>query len=184
MTDGTEMQSSHGYLSGFLRKIAQARPDRDHILFVCIGTDRSTGDSFGPIMGTLLKKAGWKHVIGCLEEPCDAYAVEAALAAALELQESGNLIVIAIDACLGPSVGEFIVSKGSLQPGAATGRRLPPIGDYSIAAVVNQNGPKAYIKLQTTSLNHVYLMAKKLLRHIQEAWSISSCGIARTEERG
>lgn len=162
----------HENIDTFLADIAQAHPNRDHIKFICIGSDRSTGDSFGPIIGTMLKEQGWKHVIGTLEKPCDAYAVEAAARSAQEYAADDDAIVIAIDACLGQprSVGCFIVARGPLQPGEAVGKRLPPIGDYSIAGVVNSSGPKAYAMLQTTSLHHVVLMAKHVAQAIQEAW--------------
>lgn len=164
-------------LTEFLAVIARMEPDREHILFICIGTDRSTGDAFGPLLGSLLKEQGWKHVIGTLEEPCDAYAVEAAVREASALQDSSRLTIIAVDACLGKpqSVGGFIAREGSLQPGAATGgRRLPAVGDYSIAGVVNQNGVKAYGMLQTTSLHLVMSMAKQAAAAVREAWLVEA----------
>lgn len=164
-------------LTEFLAVIARMQPDRERILFICIGTDRSTGDAFGPLLGSLLKEQGWKHVIGTLEEPCDAHAVEAAVREASALQGSSRLTIIAVDACLGKpqSVGGFIAREGSLQPGAATGgRRLPAVGDYSIAGVVNQNGVKAYGMLQTTSLHLVMSMAKQAAAAIRGAWLVEA----------
>lgn len=152
----------------FLKSIASAHQDRGQIVFMCIGTDRSTGDSFGPLVGTMLQERGWSGVIGTLEKPCDAHAVE------LEISNvRDTAIVIAIDACLGKpkSVGQFLAAQGPLQPGKAIGRRLPAVGHYSIAGVVNANGPKAYWMLQTTSLYHVMRMAKELVDAIDEAWS-------------
>jgi putative sporulation protein YyaC len=158
-------------LEQFLKSVAESHADRSKIVFVCIGSDRSTGDSFGPLVGTMLKELGWPNVIGSLEKPCDAHAVEQA---ALQLRE--DQVVIAIDACLGKpkSVGSFVLAEGALEPGKAIGRRLPPIGHYSIAGVVNMNGPKAYWKLQTTSLFLVLQMAKEAASAIHTAWSGSS----------
>ncbi|RCW44312.1 putative sporulation protein YyaC [Paenibacillus prosopidis] len=138
---------------------------------MCIGSDRSTGDSFGPLVGTMLQERGWPHVIGTLQKPCDAHAVEHAAAAVSE-----DSIVIAIDACLGKmkSIGRYIVTAGPLQPGKAIGRRLPAIGHYSIAGVVNANGPKAYWMLQTTSLYLVMQMAKEVAGAIDAAWATSA----------
>lgn len=62
------------------------------------------------------------------------------------------------------------MSEGPLQPGKAIGRRLPAIGDYSIAGVVNANGPKAYWMLQTTSLYQVMRMANEVVNAIEAAW--------------
>jgi putative sporulation protein YyaC len=115
----------------------------------------------------MLQERGWPNVIGTLEKPCDAHAVEQAAG-----EVSEDAIVIAIDACLGKmkSVGRYIVTDGPLQPGKAIGRRLPAIGQYSIAGVVNTNGPKAYWMLQTTSLYLVMQMAKEVAAAIDAAW--------------
>lgn len=155
-------------LEQFLKSVAIMHSNRSRIVFICIGSDRSTGDSFGPLVGTMLQERGWPNVIGTLEMPCDAHAVEHAVQAI-----NGDSIVIAIDACLGKptSVGRFIVTEGPLQPGKAIGRRLPAIGRYSIAGVVNANGPKAYWMLQTTSLYLVMQMAKEAANAIDSAWS-------------
>ncbi|REK71667.1 spore protease YyaC [Paenibacillus paeoniae] len=159
-------------LASFLAMIASREPNPDCIMFICIGSDRSTGDAFGPLLGTMLKEQGWKHVIGTLEEPCDAHTVEAAASKAALMQDRDRMTVIAVDACLGKpqSVGGFIVKEGSLQPGVATGRRLPAVGDYSIAGVVNLYGVKAYGMLQTTSLHLVMGMVKAVAAAVQAAW--------------
>ncbi|URN96633.1 MAG: spore protease YyaC [Candidatus Pristimantibacillus lignocellulolyticus] len=152
-----------------LQPIAKKGLQKDDIVFVCIGTDRSTGDAFGPIMGTVLQQLSFPYVIGTLAEPCDAYKVEQALQ-----QLPSHKLVIAIDACLGneKSVGTFIIKEGSIQPGAATGRRLPPVGHYSIAAVINENGPKAYWKIQNTSLFTVLGMVATLRQAVIETWAL------------
>ncbi|OBZ08682.1 spore protease YyaC [Bacillus sp. FJAT-26390] len=152
----------------FFDAIAERHSHPGSIVFICIGSDRSTGDSFGPLVGTMLQEGGWPNVIGTLEKPCDAHAVEQAAQAIHK-----DAIVIAIDACLGKpgSVGRFIASEGPIEPGKAIGRRLPAIGHYSVAGVVNANGPKAYWMLQTTSLYHVLQMAKEIVSAIDLAWS-------------
>ena len=50
--------------------IAQNRP----IIFVCIGTDRSTGDSLGPLVGYKLKYLSKNniYIYGTLENPIHA----------------------------------------------------------------------------------------------------------------
>jgi putative sporulation protein YyaC len=128
-------------------------------VFLCIGTDRSTGDSLGPLVGTLLTEAGMNSVIGTLEHPCDSSNYEEKLA----LLPKGQT-VIAIDACLGQpsSVGSFQVAVGPVKPGQSVGKGLAEIGDYSIAAIVNIDGPRQYAVLQTTPLHRVWEMAKQL----------------------
>ena len=156
------------HLKQFLYNIYKQCPNKDDIAFICIGTDQSTGDSFGPLTGTMLKALGFSHVYGTLQSPCDAYSIEKLT---LEIKDL-NKVIIAIDACLGleKSVGKFIYADEPLQPGSATGRRLPAVGDYSIAGVININGPKAYWKIQNTSLLHVLSMVNTLQLAIKDIW--------------
>ncbi|MFC0213725.1 spore protease YyaC [Paenibacillus chartarius] len=128
--------------------------------FVCIGTDRSTGDALGPLVGTMLQEAGYPHVIGTLEQPCDA----SNLAARIPAEIPPEATVIAIDAGLGQpaSVGLFQVSNQPLCPGKSVGKSLPVVGDYAVAAFVNADGPRQIQVLQSTSLYRVMTMAKQL----------------------
>lgn len=169
--NGAHYAANQAELTAFLINRLGASPNPDRLLFLCIGSDRSTGDSFGPWVGTLLKESGWPHVIGTLEEPCDAHKVEEAVRRAVSVEKEWT--VVAVDACLGKpqSVGGFIAAAGPLQPGAATGRNLPAVGNLSIAGVVNMYGPKAYGMLQTTSLYLVMNMAKQAAAAINKAWS-------------
>ncbi|MHA6480604.1 spore protease YyaC [Paenibacillus sp. strain BS8-2] len=168
-------ETSTERLRGFVSSIASKQPDKQRIVFVCIGTDRSTGDALGPLVGTMLKEHGWPRVIGTLAEPCDAHKVEG-VAANIPVPAADGTIIIAIDACLGKpqSIGGYVLSSGPIRPGAATGGGLPPIGDFGIAGVVNRHGPKAYFLLQTTSLHLVMEMAKQIVSEINEAWYIHS----------
>ncbi|SFA70684.1 putative sporulation protein YyaC [Cohnella sp. OV330] len=145
-------------LERFFRS-AFGRHRGEPIVFLCIGTDRSTGDCLGPLVGTMLEERGVGGVIGTLREPCDADR--------LGREASGlpaDAVVIAIDACLGrpENVGKFLLAEGPLQPARSVGAAFPPVGDYSIAAVVGEFGPKPYMTLQTTSLYAVMEMAKRI----------------------
>lgn len=154
-------------LGQFLHKIALSTEMKsDKLAFVCIGTDRSTGDSLGPLVGSKLAELGYPHVIGTLAAPCDASNL------AMRLQEiPPDVVVIAIDACLGQklSVGLYQLSNQPLAPGKSVGKVLPPIGDYTIAAIVNVDGPRQYNVLQTTSLYHVLRMADEVTSAITYA---------------
>ncbi|MFF2093790.1 spore protease YyaC [Paenibacillus sp. NPDC058174] len=155
-------------LNMFLSSIAEKHPARDEVLFLCIGTDRSTGDSFGPLLGTMLREQGWPNVVGTLEQPCDAHRVEQAVQAAA----AEHTVVIAVDACLGKaqSVGGYLTAEGPLKPGQATGANLPEAGHYSIAGIVNGMSHKPYMTLQTTPLYRVLQMASVLAEAIDTAW--------------
>lgn len=131
------------------------------IVFVCIGSDRSTGDSLGPIIGHKLRemKYGNVHVYGNLENPVHAK----------NLCETTNLIlekyempfIIAIDACLGriEHVGHITVGKGALKPGSAVNKDLQPIGNMHITGIVNFSGFMDFLTLQNTRLCTVMKIA-------------------------
>jgi len=138
----------------------------DEITFVCIGTDRSTGDALGPLTGSLLEEYGVNHVIGTLASPCDADTLEKRLA----LVPSHHAI-IAIDACLGPkqATGTYYLAEHPLIPAKSVGGKLPPVGHYSVAAVVNANGPRPYSILQMSSLHFVMGMSRTIAEAVVEA---------------
>lgn len=152
----------------FFEHISASYPKRDQIVFLCIGSDRSTGDALGPLVGSMLKEKGFPHVIGTLEQPCDADKVSGVMAS----YECKGTTVIAIDACLGrmESVGLYLVRNGPLQPGEAVGQKLPRVGDYSVAAVVGAQGHKPYWIIQTTSLHYVLTMARAVVRAAASVW--------------
>ncbi|MCU6339687.1 DUF1256 domain-containing protein, partial [Enterobacter quasiroggenkampii] len=48
-------------LQDWLRQVAVKHQGQD-VMFVCIGTDRSTGDALGPLVGTRLAQCGLQVV--------------------------------------------------------------------------------------------------------------------------
>lgn len=135
--------------------------DRE-IVWVCVGTDRSTGDSLGPFVGTMLTEAGVPNVYGTLDHPVHAFN----LAETLERIEEAHpgACVVGIDACLGKakSVGSMKLRDGALKPGTGVDKVLPSVGDYNIIGVVNVGGFMEYLVLQNTSLSLVIQMAKSI----------------------
>ncbi len=146
-------------LLGLLPKIA----NKD-IVIVCIGTDRSTGDSLGPLIGSKLleKKLTSFHVYGSLEDPVHAVNLEEKTAKIFE--KHVNPFIIAIDACLGKStsVGVISIADGPVKPGAAVNKKLSPVGDIHITGIVNVGGFMEYMVLQNTRLHFVINMAEKI----------------------
>ncbi len=130
------------------------------IVYLCIGTDRATGDCLGPLVGTRLKAlAASANVYGTLEQPVHATNLDESLSKiALEYN---NPLLIAIDACLGNAdrIGYINVGRGSLKPGTALRKVLPEVGDFYISAVVNVGGFLEHMVLQNTRLHTVYRMA-------------------------
>jgi putative sporulation protein YyaC len=155
-------------LGSFFGRLAAAHPGREALAMLCIGTDRSTGDAYGPLLGTALADQGWPCVIGTMEAPCDANRLREATA-----YIPADVVVIAFDACLGKEddIGQFSVAEGPLTPAAATGGLHGPVGHYSIAAIVGRRSVKPLWELQSASLRQVMAMADVTARVIQEAWA-------------
>lgn len=142
--------------------------DEQPILFCCIGTDRSTGDSLGPLTGSFLSHFYFFpfEVIGTLENPLHAINLSSKLEEINEL--STKPYIVAIDACLGSKnhLGQIIVHEGPLFPGIAVNKKLPPIGDLSIKGIVNIAGFMEMTVLQNTRLHVTYSMSKKIAHAI------------------
>ncbi len=130
------------------------------LIIMCIGTDRSTGDSLGPLVGeSLHKNCRHAKVLGNLEKPVHATNLVQVLD---ELQNTyENSFIIAIDASLGrtENVGTIKIAKGALRPGAGVNKNLPPVGNFHIKGIVNVGGFMEYLVLQNTRLFTVMKMA-------------------------
>ena len=119
----------------------------ENVIFLCIGSNRSVGDSLGPLVGTMLKenKAPF-HVYGTIEEPVHALNIELVLT---EINRNfSSPLIIPIDASLGDArqVGDIYLVEGPLTPGKAIDQALPPLGRHHIRAVVNQLDPLAPVQ--------------------------------------
>jgi putative sporulation protein YyaC len=155
----------------FLLSIRRRGIEAHQLVFLCIGTDRSTGDALGPLVGSMLEEAGYGQVLGTLQYPLDASNLLQRLEE-VQLQQGNR--VLAIDACLGQpsSLASYQVSNQPIEPGKSVGRALPLVGDYSIAAIVNVSSGNQYALLQTTSLYRVMTMAKEIVNAIFAAFPL------------
>lgn len=132
------------------------------IAYVCIGTDRSTGDSLGPLVGYKLKQFNIDNVYGDLEYPVHAKNIQ-------DLHFSDDTLVIAIDACIGriDHVGNILIGTGPLKPGAGVGKNLPAIGDIHIAGIVNLGGTFDISAINSTRLFTTMRMADLIAESIE-----------------
>jgi putative sporulation protein YyaC len=141
------------------------------IVCICIGTDRSTGDSLGPLVGTLLKEKQLSsfHVLGTLDDPVHAVNLQEKLYKVRNTFE--NPFIIGIDACLGrlKSIGCIEIDLGPVKPGAGVQKDLPSVGDAHLTGIVNVSGFMEFFVLQNTRLNLVMKMAKIMSQGILEA---------------
>ncbi len=143
------------------RLASETIENRTPILLVCIGSDRATGDSLGPLVGYKLKRAKIPHIniLGTLEHP--VHAGNLPQISEIIRQDFSHSFVIAIDASLGKKshVGRVTFQRTSIKPGIGVGKDLPDIGDASITGIVNVSNSSSSQKLQSTRLHTVMDMA-------------------------
>lgn len=137
------------------------RQQKREVLFLCIGTDRSTGDSLGPLIGHKLQERNLNHVkiLGTLDRPVHAMNLEDYLRI-LENRYARHLIV-AIDASVGRTdhVGFITLGKGSLKPGLGVSKELRAVGDIFITGIVSSCGNYDPLMLQSIRLSVVMRLA-------------------------
>ena len=135
------------------------------IIFICIGTDRCTGDSLGPIIGYKLNNT-FKDIskynifiYGSLESPIHSKNI-------VDIMNKIKLnfkdpYIIAIDSCLGSitNIGKIFIDNSPILPGLAVNRNLPPVGDLGITGIVNMSGSYEFLILQNTRLFTVMSLA-------------------------
>lgn len=151
-------------LSKEILSVIKDRP----IILLCIGTDRSTGDSLGPLVGDKLNFLIRDHIFiyGNLE--CPIHAKNLCDTVNKIKSTYKNPYIIAVDACLGnvQNVGKIIIENKPVIPGAAMNKKLPPIGDLSITGIVNIAGALEFMVLQNTRLYVVMHLADIISRGI------------------
>ncbi|MBW5448793.1 spore protease YyaC [Cohnella sp. CFH 77786] len=154
-------------LEQFLEPLTHDR----RIVIVCVGTDRSTGDSLGPLVGSSLAREASPHfdLYGTLDDPVHAMNLSETL---LKITRSSrHPYVIAVDACLGQvsSVGCIQLGAGPVRPGAGVNKELPPVGDIHMTGIVNVGGFMEYFVLQNTRLNLVMKMSDVIAQSLRRA---------------
>ncbi|WDV45893.1 spore protease YyaC [Clostridiaceae bacterium M8S5] len=154
------------------------------LIILCIGSDRSTGDSLGPIVGYNLSKYPLSNfiVLGTLQNPVHAKNLKETIC--FIKQQFVNPYVIAIDACLGKfdRIGYISLNEGPLRPGAGVKKALPEIGNVNITGVVNIDGFMEYTILQNTRLHTVVKMADIISASIKNAvWKYSNEHVKKTQ---
>ncbi|SFR11972.1 spore protease YyaC [Desulfoscipio geothermicus] len=127
------------------------------VILLCIGTDRSTGDCLGPLVGTQLEYQNQDlfQIYGTLDQPVHAGNLQEYLD--MINKQYSDPFIIAVDACLGSleNVGCINIGDGSLQPGAGVNKSLPSVGQIYITGIVNVGGFMEYLVLQNTRLSLV-----------------------------
>lgn len=151
------------------------------VVFLCIGSDRATGDCLGPLVGhQLITSLSLSHctkktaVYGSLRHTVHAGNLSDTLSSIYN--RYSNPFIIAIDASLGvpEHIGFVTLGAGSLHPGIGVSHKLPAAGDIHITGIVNHSGTNNHLTLQTTKLLTVAELAGFISHGILRALHVYS----------
>jgi len=136
----------------------------EEVAIVCIGTDRATGDCYGPLVGHMLSRSKVHslhkiNIFGTLEKPVHALNLKETMAGI----NKKNTLIIAIDSSVSKNehIGYVGMRLGQTNPGRGVGKELPAVGDVSISGIVTASGIMPMTMLQTVPLGMVYKMAEQ-----------------------
>ena len=143
------------------------KKDCPQIAFICVGTDRITGDAFGPIVGTKLIKLFEKdnffniNVYGSLDKNITYNSIEDYYN---KIIDTNDAVVIVIDSALSikENIGRIFVTNNKTILGKGLNKNKIAIGDISIKTVVAKESTKIinnFKMLQNVSLNTVIRLA-------------------------
>lgn len=192
-----EAFSPEAFGSQLARLVSEIREEKrkERVLYLCIGSDRSTGDSLGPLIGHMLtcrehrypprrykepgtpggQKAahGSPDVLGTLRQPVHAVNLEEIIG--LIEREYKDAVVVAIDASIGSRehVGCITLSKGAMKPGLGVSKDLSAVGHISITGIVGSQGRFEPLILQNTRLSVVMELADCICRGIETVGFLS-----------
>lgn len=132
------------------------------MIYLCIGSDRSTGDSLGPLVGHQLCRMAQAEtlVLGTLSKPVHAVNLKATMDFIRRCY--GNCLVVAVDASVGSEdhVGGITLGLGSIRPGLGVCKKLQAVGDIYITGVVHSGSNLEPELLQSTRLALVMELAE------------------------
>lgn len=175
-----EAQLNENSLTTILSNVIPTRIHNYNVVFFCIGSDRSTGDSLGPLVGSFLTEKGYPNVMGTLDEPIHAQNLEDKIS---EIPKNKTIIVIDSSLGIRQDIGKVFVSCGGLEPGLGIGKSLTSIGDYSIKGIVNVRGPLVHQVLQSTRLSLVIKIAEEIARGLAYRFPLANKYRFYTEQK-
>ncbi|MCI9068840.1 MAG: spore protease YyaC [Lachnospiraceae bacterium] len=146
----------------FKKLVAEVRKStkKEGVLFLCIGSDRSTGDSLGPLVGYKLQRTKGEEyrVFGTLMQPIHAINLKETME--MIGQYYRDYVVVAVDASVGryEHVGYITLGRGAIRPGLGVSKNLISVGDIFITGIVGYGGNFEPL-LQNTRLSVVMELA-------------------------
>ena len=148
------------------------------LIFLCIGTDRITGDSFGPLVGYKLKNLFYGEekieVIGDLENIVSLSNIKSITEYIKNSYE--NPFLIAIDAAVSNKIeiGRIVVSNKKMNVGGCLKRKIY-VGDISIKGIVSRDlleRGNTFKLLQTVPLSTIMNMADTAVQGIYDVINV------------
>ena len=164
-TDERFISRSFGMTLFRLIETTRKKQKKKSVVFLCIGSDRSTGDSLGPLVGYKLKclckeKSNAEiRILGTLSNPVHALNLEEYLEKVEKFY--ADCVVVAIDASIGEEdhIGYLTLGLGSLKPGLGVSKDLTSVGDVFITGIVGSKYSFEPFMLQSIRLSLVMQMA-------------------------
>ena len=142
-------------------KEEKERKGKTGVVILCIGTDRSTGDSLGPLIGYKLKEMNTVNftIFGTLDRPVHAMNLDEYVNILQRFYR--NDLVVAVDASVGHKehIGYVTLGKGALKPGLGVSNELRAVGDIFITGIVGSCGNYDPLMLQSVRLSVVMNLA-------------------------
>ena len=138
------------------------------VVFLCIGTDKIIGDSFGPIVGHYLKKSRY-IVYGDLQKTVNGTNLKKYIEEIYSTHNSPYIIVL--DSALGQYdiVNKIVVGKGGIIPGSALKKKNKLIGDLYINAIVGENANQNLEQLKSVTLYNVLSLSNTVFQAINKS---------------
>ena len=136
------------------------------VLFLCIGSEKISGDAVGPIVGSLLRDK-YKlpyPVIGTEEHPVNG----------INFKEYQKVIkdrfpfhrIIAIDSAVGDELWTLKIKEGGVRAGGALKPDGEKFGDIGILAVVGSKEGNVMHNLLSAPYDKVYAIAARIAKMI------------------
>ena len=165
-----EMFEAERFAGRFLGMLLEEmkRQKKSKTLFLCIGTDRSTGDSLGPLIGYKLMERPIKHakIFGTLEQPIHALNIDFCMQGIRN--NFSDHIIVTIDASVGDveHIGYATLGRGPLKPGLGVSKELDAVGDMFITGIVGSSGSGDPMMLHSVRLSVVMRLADCISKSI------------------
>ena len=160
--ENNEIEKISDCLNRFLEKNIY-RP----IIFLCIGTDKIIGDSFGPIVGHFLTNEENIIIYGNLINTVNAtnlYEVSKKI-----MKKYINPYIVVIDSAISEKelINKIVIGNGGINPGSALDKDLIKVGDMYINAIVGEMSENNFEELKKVKLYDVFNLSNTVVEAIK-----------------